>query len=92
MVQEKPNLYDFDHGGLEEYKYATHFTISSSNREFFLDFTCARPDAKPRSIARIIITEMAAQELLLILNQQLQLFRKRKQDGGEGEQEPPTRR
>ena len=89
---EKPNLYDFDHAGLEEYKYATHFTVSASNREFFLDFTCARPDGKPRAVARLVMTEMAAQELLLLVNQQLQMFRKRKQDGGEGGQEPPIRR
>ena len=88
----KPNLYDFDKGDLE-YKYATHFTLTTSPREFFLDLTCGQPDgSKPRCVARVILNEMTVQELLIIMNQQLQIFRKQKQGGGEGEQEPPIRR
>ena len=88
----KPAFYDYDATGVEEYKYSSHVGVSSSDREFFISFICARPYEQAKAVARIVIGESHMVELIAVLQTQLEQFRRRKKEGGGEGGNPPIRR
>ena len=83
----KPEMYNFDNAGFDDYRYATNFVITASGREFFLSFVCARPYERPRCVSRVILGEEHLRELITVLSRQLEKSRMKKRDhddlGGE---------
>lgn len=75
---EKPEFYKYDPAGIEDYRYATNIVVSSSDREFFMSFVCARPYEHPRCVARIIVSEEHMKEIIAVLGRQLEVYQKKK--------------
>lgn len=80
----KPEIYNYDVGGLDEYKYATNIVVSHSPREFYISFLCGRPYERARCVARLIVSEQHAAEIVAVMAQQLEKFRQKKSGPDEG--------
>ena len=81
--QGKPECYNFDTASLDDYLYATAIVVTSSEREFFINFICNRPYESSRCVARIVVGEEHLKEILAVLGRQLEIFQKKKKGKSE---------
>lgn len=79
----KPEIYNYDIGEYEDYKYATNIVVTGSGREFFISFVCARPYERPRCVGRNIVGIEHLREIIAVLSSQLKQYQDKKKMGPE---------